>query len=119
MEGATLLALLGIYGVTASAVRQREREIAIRVAVGASHAAVMRLFLREGGSVLGAGIAVGLLGAAGVTRVIESQIHGVRPFDPATVFVAGVLLAGLGLAATWWPARRAARGNLLAVLKEG
>ena len=114
----TLLALLGLYGVTAYAVQQREREVAIRIAVGASHRAVVRLFLRQGGVVLAFGIGLGVLAAAAAGRVLASQVHGVQPLDPLTLVVAAAALALLGLAATWWPARRAAQADLLTVLKE-
>ena len=114
---ATLLALLGIYGVTAYAVRQREREIAIRVALGATHRAVVALFLREGGRVLGAGVALGLGLTAAASRLIESHVHGVRPFDVTALAGAGVVLLACGLAATWWPVRRAAGADVVAALK--
>jgi putative ABC transport system permease protein len=114
----TALALLGIYGVTAYAVQQREREIAIRIAVGASRSAVIKMFLREGGTVLLFGTVVGLGGISAIGRVLGSQIHNVRPFDFITLALAVSFLVVGGLLATWWPARRAAAANLLSVLKE-
>jgi predicted permease len=115
---AALLAVLGIYGVTAYAVHQREREMAIRVALGATGGAVIRLFLNDGARVLVAGIACGLLAAAAVTRLLEHQLYGVHRFDASTLAATCALMAIAGLVATWWPARRAAITNPLALLKE-
>jgi ABC-type antimicrobial peptide transport system permease subunit len=116
---AAFLALLGIYGVTAHAVQQRERETAIRVALGAAAGAVVRMFLRESGLVLMAGLALGLLGAMAAARVLEAQLHAVRAFDAPTLAVTCALLAAAGLLATWLPARRASQRDPLQALKEG
>jgi putative ABC transport system permease protein len=115
---AALLALLGIYGVTAYAVQQREREVAIRIALGAPNTAVVRLFLRAGGRQLAGGVVLGLIGASGVARVLASQIHGVQPFDATTLTASAGFIVVAGLLATWWPARRATTRNPLSVLKE-
>ncbi len=115
---ATFLALLGIYGVTAYAVAQRERETAIRIALGAPAAAVVRSFLGESGVVLAAGLAAGLLGAIAVGRTLESQVVGVSALDLRTLVPVAAFLAAAALLATWWPARRAARRNPLDALKE-
>jgi predicted permease len=114
---AALLALLGIYGVTAYAVQQREREIAIRMAIGATPGAVVRMFLRTSGKVLLVGIAGGLFGASAVSRVLQSQLHGVERFDPWTIAGACVLLATAGLFATWLPALRVARTDPMTGLR--
>jgi ABC-type antimicrobial peptide transport system permease subunit len=114
----TLLTLLGIYGVTAYTVSQREREIAIRMALGSSRQGVVQLFLRSGGVLLVAGIAVGLLGAIAVARLLESQLHGVTPFDVTTLVVACALLATTGLLAMWWPVRRATGKDPAANLRD-
>lgn len=115
---AGFLAVLGIYGVTAYAVQQRQREIAIRVALGAQSRRVVALFLREGALVLTAGLTLGLIGARAATRVLEHQLYGVRPLDPAVLFASAVLLAAAGALATWWPARRGSRADPVASLKE-
>jgi predicted permease len=115
---AKLLAIIGIYGVTAYGVRQREREVAIRIALGATPGAILRMFLWEGGLTLALGIVGGLFGAAAVARMLTTQLHGVQPFDVVTVFGACALLAGAGLLATWRPARRAAAQNPIASLNE-
>ncbi|MBI4664263.1 MAG: ABC transporter permease [Verrucomicrobia bacterium] len=116
---AALLAVLGIYGVTTYAVQQREREIAIRTAVGGSRGDIMRLFLRQGVQVLAIGLGLGLFGAFGAARILENQVYGVQPFDLATLLAACALMTAAGLLANWWPVRRAALRNPMAVLKEG
>jgi putative ABC transport system permease protein len=115
---AAFLAMLGIYGVTSYAVQQREREIAVRVAVGASRAAIIRLFLKEGVRVLAAGLAVGLFGVFWAAKILESLVFGVQPSDLTTRFVACVLMTAAGLFAVWWPARRAAQRDPMLVLKD-
>ena len=114
---AALLTLLGIYGVTAYSVQQREREIAIRMAIGATSGAVIRMFLRSSGQVLLVGIAGGLFGAAAVSRVLQSQLHGVARFDAWTLAGAGSFLMAAGLIATWLPTRRAAHTNPVTALR--
>lgn len=116
---AAFLAMLGIYGVTGYAVQQREREIAVRVAVGASRTAIVRLFLKEGVRVLLAGLGLGLFGAYWAARILEHQVFGVQPLDLATRVAACVLMTGASLFAVWWPARRAAQRDPMLVLKEG
>ncbi len=106
---ATLLALLGLYGATGYTVQQREREIAIRLSLGATPRAVLRLFLRDGGWVIGGGILVGLGASLAAGRAIESFVFGVRAFDATTLLSAGALLAGAGLLTIWGPVRRVAR----------
>jgi len=116
---AVFVAVLGIYAVTAYAVRQREREIAIRVAVGAARRDVIQLFLRESGRVLCIGLALGLAGGVAAGRVLESQLYSVRAIDFPTLAVTSGLLSAVGILATWWPARNASRRNPVAALKEG
>ncbi|MGH9769792.1 MAG: FtsX-like permease family protein, partial [Blastocatellia bacterium] len=115
---AALLAIIGIYGVTAYAVQQREREIAIRVAIGATPGAIIRMFLKAGGFTLACGIGCGLFAAAAVARMLASQLHGVRPFDVGTLLGACAFMALASLLATWLPARRAAARNPIASLNE-
>jgi putative ABC transport system permease protein len=114
---AASLALLGIYGVTAYAVQQREREIAIRMAIGATAGVVIRMFLRNSGQVLLFGIAGGVVGGSAVSRILQSQLHGVERFDPWTIGGACILLVTAGLLATWLPARRAARTDPMMALR--
>lgn len=114
---AVLIAILGIYGVTAYAVRQREREVAIRGALGATGRKIVAMFLKETGRVLGAGVALGLFGAVMVARMIQHQLHGVPMLDGVTIAAAALLLVAAGLLATWWPARRAVGQDPSAALR--
>jgi putative ABC transport system permease protein len=115
---AALLALLGIYSVTAYAVQQREREVAIRIALGATPGAILRLFLRQSGLVLGIGIVGGLFAATAVAKTLASQLHGVRPFDLVTLAAACTVMAVIGLLAIMWPARLAAQQDPMRALNE-
>ncbi len=114
---AGLLALVGMYGVIGYAVRQREREIAVRMAIGADRASVTRLFLSQGGRILLAGLLAGLAGAAAIGRLLESQLHGVRPGEPRVLAATVMGLGVCGLLAMWWPARRAAATDPAMALK--
>ena len=105
---ALLLALLGIYGVTAYGVVQRYREIGIRVALGAQRGNVVRLILRQGLLLAGVGVVIGAAAALGVTRMLQSLLYGVPPTDAASFGGAAALLIGAALVASWIPARRAA-----------
>jgi predicted permease len=105
---AALVALVGVYGVIAYAVRQREREIAVRMALGADPARLTRLFVRQGAVILLAGLILGLLGAFATGRLIESQLLGVTSHDPVALGGAVAAFATAGLLAIWWPSRRAA-----------
>lgn len=115
---ATVLALVGMHGAIAYAVRQRQREIAVRIAIGADAGSVIRMFLRNGLVVLVAGIATGILGAIGLSQILQSQLHGVRPAEPRTLALAALTFAVCGLLAIWWPAWRAASTDPVLVLKE-
>jgi predicted permease len=105
---AAALALIGVYGVIAYAVRQREREIAVRLAIGADPSRIVRLFVRQGAVVLAAGLALGVVATLPAGRLIESQLFGVTPRDPVAIALAVVAFGAAGLLAVWWPARRAA-----------
>jgi predicted permease len=115
---AVLLTIVGIYGVTAYAAQQRRREVAIRIALGATRSSIARMFLREGSLTLLAGILCGLLGAAGLARILGSQLHGIEPFDAATLTATAVLMGAAALLTAWCPARRAAVRDPLVPLKE-
>jgi hypothetical protein len=115
---AAFLAILGIYGVTAYAVQQREREMAIRMAVGAAGDAVVRIFLKDSALVLLIGLGAGLLGATAAGSILQNRLYAVRAFDLPTLLATSGLLAAAGALATWWPARQACRVNPLAILRE-
>jgi putative ABC transport system permease protein len=114
---AALLALVGVYGVIAYAVRQREREIAVRLAIGADPSQVTRLFVRQGAVILLSGLALGLVGVLATGRVIESQLFGVTPRDPIALAGAIGAFAVAGLVAIWWPSRRAGATDPAAALR--
>jgi putative ABC transport system permease protein len=115
---AFLLAVVGLYGVIAYAARERRRDIAIRMALGADRSQVVGLFLSSGMAIAAAGVVLGLGGGVVLSRALEGQLHGVRPGDPATLaLLAGALLA-TALAAVWIPARGAARSDPMEVLRE-
>jgi predicted permease len=115
---AATIAVLGIYGVAAYSVQQRERELAIRMALGAGRRAIASLFLRESGGVLVAGLVAGLGGAVAVARVLEHQMFGVQRFDASMLAVTSALMAVTWLIATWWPARRASHKDLAISLRD-
>jgi ABC-type antimicrobial peptide transport system permease subunit len=114
---ALILALGGVYGVMAFAVSQRTQELGIRMALGARSQNVMSMVVRQGTVLATIGIAAGTAVALGVTRGLARFLFGVSPFDPL-VFgsVAAVLLAA-GLAATYFPARRATKVDPLVALR--
>lgn len=114
---AMALAGVGIYGVMSLHVANRTREFGIRMAVGAEPSALVRLVIREGASLAGAGVGIGVIGALGATRWIQSLLYDVSPTD-LTVFVSlPLLLAGIAVASCYLPARRAAKSDPLTVLR--
>ena len=105
---ALVLAAVGLFGVVAYAVRQRTREIGIRVALGAEKGSILRLVVGRGLGLVATGVVLGLLAAFALTRTLASLLYGVGPRDPATFAAIPLLLAVIALAASWLPARRAA-----------
>lgn len=116
---ALLLAALGLYGVTAHAVMSRRREIGVRVALGARPSAVMRLVFRRVAALAGLGILVGGIAAFWAVRFLRTLLFGVPPRDTQTFLAAAVVLGAVAAAAGFLPARRAARIDPAAVLREG
>jgi predicted permease len=110
VAGAAALALgiVGLYGVLSYTVSQRRREIAIRLALGAQPRAVTRAFVRYGAGLAAIGIAIGLAGAAAVTRLMGALLYEVPAFDPLTYAAVTLVLAVATVLASWLPARRAA-----------
>ena len=104
-----LLGLVGIYGVIAYIVSQRRREVGIRMALGARGADVQRMFVGQGMRVASLGLVVGVVAAAGLTRLLSSLLFGVSPFDPTTYALVVGCLGTVALVATWLPARQATR----------
>ena len=105
---AVALAVVGVYGVLAYLVGQRRREIGLRLAIGASPADVVWLFVREGAVLTLVGLGAGLAGALAVGRWISGLLFGITPADPATLAIVVCALAGAAACATYLPARRAA-----------
>jgi ABC-type antimicrobial peptide transport system permease subunit len=114
---ATVLSMIGVYGVLAYSVAGRTREIGIRVALGARRADVLRLVLGDIAILTAAGIVAGLMGAAAVTRYLRSMLFGLTPLDPFTFAAAAVLFAGVATLAAFLPARRAAEVDPLVALR--
>jgi predicted permease len=116
---ALALAVMGIYGVTSYGVAQRSRELGIRMALGAGRSSVTSLILREAVTLAGVGLAIGVVAALVVTRVLRAMLFEVSTTDPATYIGMAVLLGVAALLASWIPARRAARGDPTAALRLG
>jgi predicted permease len=114
---ALLLASIGIYGVQAYAVRQRTREVGIRVAMGAQPADVLRLIIAQGLRLTTTGIVIGLAASFGLTRLMASQLYGLSATDPWTFVGVSIVLLAVALAACFIPARRATRIDPLVALR--
>ena len=111
------LAAIGLYAVMAGFVRQRNHEIGIRIALGATAADIRRLVVGEGLLLAGAGVIIGLAGAVGSTRVLRALLFAVHPLDAQVMLGAVLLLVGVATAACYVPARRAARVDPIAMLR--
>ena len=112
-----ILAVVGIYSVVSYAAAQRTQEIGIRIAMGATSRDILKMVLRQGLSVVGIGLALGLIIALAGTRVISGLFTGVKPTDPLTFTVVLLLLTAIALFACWIPARRATRIDPLVALR--
>ncbi len=114
---ALLVSAVGVYGVLSYRVRQRTREIGLRLALGADRPQLLKMVLRQGLSIAATGVVLGLIAAAGFTRFLGSLLYGVEPMDgPTFAGVAFVLLAA-ALLASYIPARRAASVDPMAALR--
>ena len=114
---ALFLGAIGLAGVISYVVGQRTREIGVRVALGARSTDVSGMVMRQSMVVTGAGAVLGLVGALGLTRLMEAVLFEVSATDPATFVIAPVVLVSVSLLATWLPARRAARVNPMEALR--
>jgi ABC-type antimicrobial peptide transport system permease subunit len=114
---ATVLAMIGLYGVTSYGVARRIQEIRIRMALGAQSRDVLGLILREGMILAGVGIGIGLAAGWGLTRVLRSLLFGITPTDPITFICAALLLFTVALLACYIPARRAAKIDPMEALR--
>jgi ABC-type antimicrobial peptide transport system permease subunit len=111
------LAAIGLYGLIAYSVTRRTGEIGIRMAVGATRMSIHNLILSEGMKLVGLGLALGLVAALATTRVLQSQLFEVTPWDPATLAVISVVLLAATAMACLLPARRAAKVEPMVALR--
>lgn len=103
------LAAIGVFGVVSNSVAQRTHEIGVRLALGAGWSDVMRLVLTDAALLAVTGITVGVIAAAGLTRLLQTLVYGVGTLDPVTFIVVPALLTVVAFVASYLPARRAAR----------
>jgi putative ABC transport system permease protein len=114
---AVLLSAAGVYGVMSYGVSQRQREIGIRMALGARGADVTSMVVGDAAKLAAIGVAIGLLAAFGLSRVLAGMVYGVGVHDPATFVVVAVIIAGVAIVASLVPAIRAARVDPLAAMR--
>ncbi len=115
---AGMLATLGLYGVISYMVARRRNEIGVRVALGADRGRVVRLVLREAVVLLAVGLVIGTALSLWAGRAASSLLFGLKPYDPVTLASAVLLLAGVALLASYWPAQRASRLEPMQALRE-
>ena len=114
---ALLLAAIGLYGVISYSVAQRTRELGIRIALGAQKSDVLRLILRQGMTLVVAGIIFGIAASIGLTRLMATLLYGVSATDPLTFFALSIALLAVAFVACWLPARRATRVEPMEALR--
>jgi putative ABC transport system permease protein len=112
-----VLVALGVFSVIAYTVSRQTQEIGIRMALGAGRSDVLRMVIGMGMRLLGVGVVIGALASLGVMRVLAHQLWNVSPRDPVTLFAVALVVALAGLAACYFPARRATRVDPLVALR--
>jgi putative ABC transport system permease protein len=111
------LASIGLYGVLSYSVTQRTQEIGIRMALGAQRRDIYSSVLGRGVLLVGLGLAIGVMGALGLTRFLQAMLYGVTPRDPVTLLLAIVFFTAVAALACWIPARRASQVDPLVALR--
>jgi putative ABC transport system permease protein len=114
---AVLLAAMGIYGVISFSVGQRTHEMGIRVALGAGRGNIIRLIVKQGLHLTAIGVAIGLIVAFALARVMQALLYGVGTLDPLTFIGMPLFLVAIALAASYVPARRATRVDPITALR--
>lgn len=117
MSFVLLIAAVNVASLLLARAGAREREMAMRASLGAGRVDVLRMMMREGAILAASGIGLGLAGALALTRLLSKLLFGVTATDPPTFVGVSLLLAGVALAATFFPARRATRIDPLAALR--
>ena len=115
---ALALTAVGVYGVLSFSVARRANEIGTRMALGATPAAVLHMILRQGLALIAIGLVLGMAGAWAATRSLSTLLYGVRASDPASFLTVAALLLGVGLLASYLPARRATKVDPMVALRE-
>lgn len=116
--GALLLAALGVYGVMAYSVSQRQREIGVRIALGAEPRGIQRMILRQGGTLAAAGLGIGVGASMALGQLLSKLLFGVTPFDVPTLIAVPAVLGAVTVVASWVPARRAMRLDPVSVIRQ-
>lgn len=112
-----MLTAIGIYGVMAYSVSQRTNEIGIRIALGAGKTSIFRLVVGQAMTIVAISLAIGLIGAFAVTRLLNSLLFGVGASDPGTFIAIVLLVSAVAFVAAWLPARRATRVDPIIALR--
>ncbi len=110
--------MIGVYGVLAHSVRERTREIGVRMALGAERKSVLSLFVKQGVGLVGAGVVIGAALAAGFSHLLGTLLYGVEPLDVQTFAGVAVALMGAGAAASLLPALRASNVQPMQALRQ-
>jgi ABC-type antimicrobial peptide transport system permease subunit len=116
---ALALAAIGTYGVLASLVTERRRDIGIRLAIGADRWRVLGQIMRQGLQLAAAGLLLGLVGSVALNRLLAALLFGVDPIDPVTMSAVTVMVVSVAAVACWLPAWRASRLDASAILRAG
>jgi putative ABC transport system permease protein len=114
---ALLMVVAGLYGVVSYLVSRRTQEFGLRIALGAQRGHLINMVMGQGGTLVAAGVALGLVGAVITTRFLSAHLFGISPFDPVTFVVVAVILAGVALMANAIPALRASRVDPITALQ--